>query len=201
MQYQGRPAQRRDSQLRRHAILQATLDIIAEQGVREVRHRAVASRAGVPLSATTYYFSDINALLHDALLYFLESGMATIEQIQQQALTLSSLPRTEQIDALSQLLADYVAQQVNDRANRHIEWAFRECALRDNNLAHAQVTVQRTMLNAISAYFRLNDKSHQQADLLANAVLGTLLQLEYQALLGMPDDNVLILRSLLDHLL
>ena len=45
------------------AILEAALRVIAERGVEAVTHRAVADAAGVPLSATTYYFESLDELL------------------------------------------------------------------------------------------------------------------------------------------
>ena len=48
---------------RRDAILRATLEVIAAHGTDGVTHRAVAARAGVPLSATTYWVSSRDDLL------------------------------------------------------------------------------------------------------------------------------------------
>ena len=61
VQYQGRKASRRGSEQRRQDILDAAMRIVVRDGVRAVRHRAVAAEAGVPLSATTYYFKDFDA--------------------------------------------------------------------------------------------------------------------------------------------
>ena len=63
VQYQGRKASRHGSEQRRQQILDAAMRIVVRDGVRGVRHRAVAAEAGVPLSATTYYFKDIDDLL------------------------------------------------------------------------------------------------------------------------------------------
>jgi TetR/AcrR family transcriptional regulator, regulator of biofilm formation and stress response len=52
---------------RREAILRATLRVIGARGADAVTHRAVAAEAGVPLSATTYYFGSKEALLQEAL--------------------------------------------------------------------------------------------------------------------------------------
>lgn len=52
---------------RRDAILRATLRVIGAQGANAVTHRAVAREAGVPLSATTYYFESKEQLLEQAL--------------------------------------------------------------------------------------------------------------------------------------
>ena len=59
VQYQGRKTARQGSEQRRQLILDAAMRIVVRNGVRGVRHRAVAAEAGVPLSATTYYFKDI----------------------------------------------------------------------------------------------------------------------------------------------
>lgn len=58
VRYQGRKASRQGSEQRRQAILDAAMRLIVRDGVRAVRHRAVAAEAQVPLSATTYYFKD-----------------------------------------------------------------------------------------------------------------------------------------------
>jgi DNA-binding transcriptional regulator YbjK len=53
---------------RREAILRATLRVIGAHGADSVTHRAVATEAGVPLSATTYYFDSKEQLLQQSLL-------------------------------------------------------------------------------------------------------------------------------------
>jgi len=55
---------------RRRAVLEAALDVIAERGVSAATHRAIAARAGVPASITTYYFATLDELLEQALLLF-----------------------------------------------------------------------------------------------------------------------------------
>ncbi|WP_051259358.1 TetR/AcrR family transcriptional regulator [Schaalia suimastitidis] len=51
---------------RRQKIIEATAALVRELGPSAVTHRAVASRAGCSLSATTYYFSSLEDLLHQA---------------------------------------------------------------------------------------------------------------------------------------
>ena len=55
---------------RRQAILEAALRVIAERGVANTTHRAVAVEAGVPLASTTYYFASLDELLEEALALF-----------------------------------------------------------------------------------------------------------------------------------
>ncbi|WP_204114434.1 TetR/AcrR family transcriptional regulator [Shimia biformata] len=47
----------------RRKILTATLEIVARKGVNGVTHRAVARRAGVSLSTTTYHFDNLEDML------------------------------------------------------------------------------------------------------------------------------------------
>ncbi len=54
----------------RARINRATLQIIKRDGMRGVRHRAVAKEAGVPLGATTYHFKNIEDLIVSAFNYW-----------------------------------------------------------------------------------------------------------------------------------
>ena len=91
IQYQGRKARRAGSEQRRQAILEAALNIIVKDGIRAVRHRAVAREADVPLSATTYYFKDISDLIADTFTLFAERALKeVIEPFKQQAFALLS---------------------------------------------------------------------------------------------------------------
>ena len=60
-------ARRARGEQTRLKILDAVLKVIAREGTRGVTHRSVAAEAGVQLSLTTYYFSDIGALIREAL--------------------------------------------------------------------------------------------------------------------------------------
>lgn len=64
----ARPLTRRNrSQPKRDALLKAAVEVVAEQGVAGVTHRAVTERAGVPLATASYYFSSIGELISEAL--------------------------------------------------------------------------------------------------------------------------------------
>ena len=45
---------------RRHALVVAAAQLLAEGGFDAIRHRAVAEKAGLPLASTTYYFSSLD---------------------------------------------------------------------------------------------------------------------------------------------
>ena len=70
--YQGRKTNRKGSTERRLSLLEAALRIIAREGTRGIRHRAVADRGQCPLAATTYYFEHIDELINDAFVLFAE---------------------------------------------------------------------------------------------------------------------------------
>ncbi|MCP2339628.1 TetR/AcrR family transcriptional regulator [Actinomadura rupiterrae] len=62
----------------RDRMLQATLDLIAEQGVGAVTNRAVAKAAGVSLGSLTYHFPSQSDLLREALAAFVDDEIARI---------------------------------------------------------------------------------------------------------------------------
>ena len=96
LQYQGRKASRAKSEQRRRLILEATMRIIVRDGVRGVRHRAIASEAGVPLAATTYYFKDIRELIADAFTLYTEWALAYVSRFTEEFESI--LPQLHQMD-------------------------------------------------------------------------------------------------------
>ena len=66
---------------RRDAIVRAALELIGEKGLDAVTHRAVADRAGVPLSATTYWFASKDAILQEALLLAAREEVERLERV------------------------------------------------------------------------------------------------------------------------
>lgn len=65
---------------RRTRILDAVLTIVGREGTGAVTHRAVAAAAGVPLAATTYYFSSRDDLLAEALEHAAREDLAQLER-------------------------------------------------------------------------------------------------------------------------
>jgi TetR/AcrR family transcriptional regulator, regulator of biofilm formation and stress response len=55
---------------RREALLRAAVEIVAERGVGGATHRAIAERAQVPPSTTTYFFASIDELILEAMRHF-----------------------------------------------------------------------------------------------------------------------------------
>ncbi|WP_167487778.1 TetR/AcrR family transcriptional regulator [Nocardia terpenica] len=61
------PTHRAAGQAKRTALLEAAVEVIAEGGVNAATHRAIARRAGVPLSTTSYFFASIDELVVAAM--------------------------------------------------------------------------------------------------------------------------------------
>ncbi|ASU77594.1 TetR family transcriptional regulator [Actinopolyspora erythraea] len=64
---------------RRERIIDAALDLIAEEGIANVSHRRVAARAGVPLGSMTYHFGGLEQLLREAFGRFAERIVALFD--------------------------------------------------------------------------------------------------------------------------
>jgi DNA-binding transcriptional regulator YbjK len=75
-----RPASHRAPALaRRAALLDAAVEVVAERGVGGATHRAIAARAGVPLSTTSYFFGSLDELILAALRSFAATSIAELE--------------------------------------------------------------------------------------------------------------------------
>ncbi|MGL6160858.1 TetR/AcrR family transcriptional regulator [Microbulbifer sp.] len=202
--YHGRRAQRSDSRQRRKAILEAALRLIVREGIRGIRHRAVAREASVPLAATTYYFKDLNDLISDAFTYFVEQGLEHTRQLQESSFTAArrltpeeratSAGRKLLTQQLTRFILSHIRAQAGNRDYRLIELAFRNEALRNEQLTRVIRMANSANEALIQDFFEL----FELADPLAAAqiVHGTILNLEYQILSGaITIDSPLLERS------
>ena len=64
---------------RRELLLQAAGELVMERGFGAVSHRAVARQAGLPLAATTYYFTCLEDLLEGAVRQLSQGWLAGAE--------------------------------------------------------------------------------------------------------------------------
>lgn len=90
-------------ELRRQQLIDSAVALFHERGLSAVRHRSVADRAGVPLSATTYYFSSI-----DELLTIVVQESTLIEYLAMQARVDRIHLRRRGAEATAELLVDLV---------------------------------------------------------------------------------------------
>ncbi|AMX01701.1 TetR/AcrR family transcriptional regulator [Microbulbifer thermotolerans] len=190
--YHGRRAQRADSRQRRKAILEATLRLIVKEGIRGIRHRAVAREANVPLAATTYYFKDLTDLISDSFTYFVEQGLEQTRQLQDDSFAAARNLSPEErasgngrkllIQQLTRFILTHVRAQAGDRDRRLIELAFRNEALRNEQLTRAIRMANHSTELLIQEFFQLLGLTDPQAA--AQIVHGTILNLEYQIISG-----------------
>lgn len=105
-------------------ILNAAIEVLAANGIKGTTHRAIANQAELQLSLTTYYFKDIQQLVHEA---FLLSSNRTIEKVstawQQVFDLLDSYTKTrlknmsvrrELAITLSKIASDYLVNKIKE---------------------------------------------------------------------------------------
>lgn len=85
---------------RRAAIVEATLSILENEGLEGVTHRRVADAAGVPLAATTYYFSSKDDLMQAAMVALIDREAAIFGALATEVTTAGTLSVDEGVEAL-----------------------------------------------------------------------------------------------------
>ncbi|MFJ3487844.1 TetR/AcrR family transcriptional regulator [Pseudomonas sp. NPDC090202] len=192
VQYQGRKASRQGSEQRRQQILDAAMRIVVRDGVRAVRHRAVAAEAQVPLSATTYYFKDIDDLLTDAFAQYVERSAAYMAKLWTNTETLlremvarndgSEQARARLADEIARMTMEYVRHQLHTRRDHLIaEHAFRLEALINPRLASLVCAHQQILLQGSAQFLEVMGSTQPQVD--AQVLTGIIGRMEYQGLL------------------
>ena len=191
IEYRGRKTHRADGHARRQALLEATLRLIQRDGVRAVRHRAVAQEAQVPLAATTYYFKDINELISDAFTLFAEQSLTENRALENAAFTalnelgadrFSVAGREKLAQLLSQFSLHHIRRQVAARDARLIEHSFRVEALRNDKLAADVRLPYSATITLIRQFFQQLQTRDPEAD--SELIFGTMMHCEYQLLLS-----------------
>lgn len=187
-------------EVRRDAILRATWEVILRDGVRGVRHRAVAAAAGVPLSSTTYYFKDIQDLLVQSFELFAEESIERFAapfwrqaEQQRQAFMAETRPAGAELTAMqgvelsSELLLDVAAKYIEERLSKHseqvvLEYAFWYAAIHEPRLQVAVRLVVRRWIGLMQPWLSLLPVT--QPEQAARSLLATLRRIEYEGLIG-----------------
>lgn len=86
---------------RRQALVEAAADLVLEGGIDAVRHRSVATRAGLPLASTTYYFDSLDDLVTCAVHF---NGVRELDEMGEWVREVSQSPRT--VDSTADLIVD-----------------------------------------------------------------------------------------------
>ena len=194
LKYQGRKTSRVNSEQRRRTILEAALRIVVRDGVRGVRHRAVAKEASVPLSATTYYFKDISDLITDTFTLFVEMGARKFKAYWEDSDCMLKVAMSElepadtdsrQVFAerIADLAIEYVLVQLHEHRDYLIaERAFQQECLRNENLRPIAFSHQRFFLESLETFFARIGSS--QPDIDAELFSSIILHVEYQGLIA-----------------
>ncbi|WP_187276575.1 TetR/AcrR family transcriptional regulator [Parahaliea maris] len=186
----GKGRQRRTEGKRRHQqIIEGTLRLIARDGIRAVRHRAVAKEAGVPLAATTYYFSDIGQLLSEAFTWFAEQRAGAVAALQQRLqdclVRAESEPdggREQLVEDIAGALAEHVIGQAAAPEDRAIELAFKHEAWRDEGLRALSEQQERRFVADVEALLEKTGSPDPYAD--SQIFLGLIYRLEAELTFG-----------------
>lgn len=207
--YQGRKTARESSEQRRLAILHAALRVLVRDGVRGLRHRAVAKEAEVPLSATTYYFKDIHDLLADAFALFTNETVQTfVDPFWSRANEwVRSYPKdtkqnpvllAELVDHMAAMGANYILTRVREhREHLVLEHAFWYAALTDARMHEMALQHgRRILVNFIQI---LDYVGVKEVELGAKSILVTVRRLEYEGMLGAEDFTQEKVRDALRH--
>ncbi|MFZ5757471.1 MAG: TetR/AcrR family transcriptional regulator [Pseudomonadota bacterium] len=191
--YHGRRTARAGSEQRRRAILEAALRIIIRDGVRAVRHRAVAAEAGVPLSATTYYFKDIHDLIADTFTLFVENALAKVIdpvwiEIYQFTAQYSAEQlrdphrRAELIAGLARLSANFVERELSlHREHLLAERAFLQAAVVDERLRAQADMFRKRVIEGLTSFCTMLGTIDPPLD--AEMIHDTFMMLEYEHLI------------------
>lgn len=201
VKYQGRKTSRAGSEQRRKLILEAALRIVVREGVRGIRHRAVAKEADVPLAATTYYFKDIQELINDTFTLYAEQALEVVNQFSMklyepmeaaggkslaEALNEVNGP-SSLVNVIVEAMSDYVVDQVVKHRDALVaEQAFRYEAILNKNLHKLGEVHKQALMRKIIDLLTLIKSPHPEED--AAIVLAVINRVEYEGLLVEPEE-------------
>jgi AcrR family transcriptional regulator len=180
----------------RAKINEATLHIIKRDGMRGVRHRAVAKEAGVPLGATTYHFKNIEDLIVSAFIQWRGDAALrgnpivnrVLDFIEHNArkLSESELGRKTLAREVYQFMVDYEVDQIERyRDDRIIELAFYHESLLVDKLRLEVLDYWKAQLENLMTPFTAMQSPSPIAD--ARITLSIFHQLEREAVMNGDD--------------
>jgi DNA-binding transcriptional regulator YbjK len=193
VKYQGRKTSRAGSEQRRRLILEAALRIVIREGVRGIRHRAVAKEADVPLAATTYYFKDIQELINDTFTLYAEQALEVVNQFAMRLYEpLAGAEGKSFVDAMasdsnmSEIIADNMTQYVVEQVTQHrdaliAEQAFKYEAILSPHLRKLGEVHKLALMQKLTDLLELMQSPNPVAD--ATILISVLHRIEYEGLL------------------
>ena len=201
VKYKGRKTSRAGSEQRRRLILEAALRIVIREGVRGIRHRAVAKEADVPLAATTYYFKDIQELINDTFTLYAEQSMEVVNQFSMRLYEPMSgaggkslaeaISNPEEMAEMADIIADNMTLYVVEQVTRHresliAEQAFRYEAILSPHLRKLGEMHNAALIGKLVELLSLMKSPAPEAD--ARIMVSILHRLEYEGLLVEPEE-------------
>jgi len=182
----------------RQKILDAVLRVIAREGTRGVTHRSVATEAGVQLSLTTYYFSDLEAMIREAFIHFSESSRPGVEKLWRgifdylDGFAAAELRRRVVREAVCEELAsravDYLASQIVEKpVGLAVEQVFFTHTRLSPQLRRMGEAHREQLLQPLVELCTRFNRTDPRTD--AELLLNTVTSLEYQAL-AMPKSGL-----------
>jgi len=174
---------------RRLHILRAAWQVIINDGIRGVRHRAVAEAAGVPLASTTYYFKDIQALINESMQLFAQETLAHFTEpfwakAEQQFATIKAAENREVLEqGFLDLGVDYIQWRLsNHRDQLVLEYAFWHAAVNNVALRDAVTELLRRSVALMKPWFEALELSDPEQA--SRCMLATLRRIEYEGLVS-----------------
>ncbi|MFD7236281.1 TetR/AcrR family transcriptional regulator [Streptomyces syringium] len=135
---------RRHDPGRRERIAEVAEELIAERGLEGLTHRAIAERADVSLSSTTYHFADREALIQAALERAADRFTAYVHQWARDH-------AADTPDELAEALADGVMECLGEgRTRAVVEFELYIAALRRPALREAAARLARESVEAMT---------------------------------------------------
>ncbi len=121
-----RVEQRSKGEITREKILKSAIYVLSDKGIKGTTHRAIASHAGLQLSLTTYYFKDIQELIHQAFILNSTQILSRSSDVLEQAFTaINIIPKAnlrkvavkkELCLQLSIITANYLFEQIKQQS-------------------------------------------------------------------------------------
>ncbi len=171
-------------------ILEATLRVIAENGVNAVTHRAVAKEADVSLSLTTYYFKDLQELLLDAFAHHKnllhEEVLTKVSDLEQQAghFTEEQLQQPEVrqlvVDKVIEQMVAYVEASLLNPQGCQVEMSFFFDLHLPEHFRMFAYSQRKRILSPFVEFFTLMGSATPDID--SDILAGTIQRLQYEAL-------------------
>ncbi|EOM74433.1 TetR family transcriptional regulator [Rhodococcus rhodnii] len=135
---------------RRQSLVDAAADLLAEGGFDAVRHRAVASRADLPLASTTYYFESLDELIAAAV-----ERIATreLDTMRAHVRRLDHRPGddAETVDVLVDLLVGpHDEPEENERERLVVRYEWIVAAARREQLRGVQIDLREQLADVVA---------------------------------------------------